>query len=262
MKYTKENAYKHLRESIEHFGRFPTVQMYTNWARKNKKINHVTVTKLTNKKWSELESELGAHRDKRAREDLVIYHLQQAAQIYGDSISKREYIEYSQTNKKEIPSIINLSNIFSTFNKAKLAAGLSVNRGFSTEKITKEQCIKALQDCARDLGSKFTEPQYLKWVKEKRKEGKYYPNPSTIRKRFGKFSSSLNEAGLKTIYEIDEQDVYEHACSFLRDKITFKKYEEWAKENNKLHWENFSKLGYDFRETLLNTLELYLKRRK
>src|SRR5690625_5785569 len=44
---------------------------------------------------------------------------------------------------------------------------------------------------SRDLGSKFTEPQYLKWVKEKRKEGKYYPNPSTIRKRFGKYLPSF-----------------------------------------------------------------------
>src|SRR5690625_3892175 len=172
MKYTKENAYKHLRESIEHFGRFPTVQMYTNWARKNKKINHVTVTKLTNKKWSELESELGAHRDKRAREDLVIYHLQQAAQIYGDSISKREYIEYSQTNKKEIPSIINLSNILSTVNKSKQVARLSTNRGISTQNITKNQCIKVLQECDRDIWRISTDLQYIKWVKEKRKDGK------------------------------------------------------------------------------------------
>lgn len=261
MKFTKENAYKHLREAIDHFGRFPTIKMYSDWSSKNGKINFNTVMKLTNKKWRELENELRGKRDKRAREDYIIFHLQEASKIYGDSITKREYIEYYRDDKENRPSLNNIENVFSTFNKAKLAAGLVVNEGYRTEIITKEQCIKALREASKELGDSFTEPQYLEWVRKKQKKGIKYPDPSTIRKRFGKFSAGIREADLKTVFDISEQDVYEHALMYLQEQISVKKYDEWAKSNEKLLWENFSKLGYGFRETMIKTLINYLQRR-
>src|SRR5690625_2778253 len=99
MRYTEENAYKQLKEAIEHFGQYPTVKMYTEWSQNCNKMSYMTILKLTKKKWKELEVELRGNRDRRAREDYIIYHLQEAAKVYGESISKREYINYFREDK-------------------------------------------------------------------------------------------------------------------------------------------------------------------
>lgn len=260
-KYTTENAYRHIKEAIEHFGCFPKVEMYKEWSRENDKIGYDTVLKLTGKKWREIEIELRGNRDKRAREDYIIQHLQNAARIYGDNVSKREYIEYSQEDKENRPSIIIVANVFSTFNKAKLAAGLNINEGFKTEETSKQKCIEALKKASEELGESFTEPQYIEWVRKEQQKGNHYPSSVTIRKRFGKFSSGLKEASLNSVYEITEQEIHAHVFEFLRDHITVKNYDEWAKENNKLLWENFSKRGFEFRETMMRMLKNYLQRR-
>lgn len=260
-RYTKNEAYKHVKEAIDYFGCFPTIREYQVWAKENGKIGYDTVVKLTNKKWRELKEELAAHTDKRLKEDVIIFHLKEAAKIYGDNFSKRNYMEYAK-EIKNAPTINHVTTIFSTFNRAKIVAGLTPNKFYTDNRVNKHTCLNALKMCAKELEKDaFIEDEYEEWMAHKKKEGINYPSAVTIRNRFGLFSSALKKASLKTVHEITEEDVYESALEFLLDAVTKEKYNEWAKKNKKLYWENFSKRGYNFRETCQKALTWHFNKR-
>lgn len=261
IRYTKNEAYKHIKEAIHHFGCFPTIREYQKWATENNKIGYDTVVKLTNKKWRELKEDLSARTDKRANEDLIIYHLTKAAERYGRNFSKRDYMTYTKETNNA-PTINHVTTIFSTFNRAKIVAGFPPNRSYTDNRVSKKTCLHALQLCAKELEKdSFIEDEYEEWMTNKKNVGIRYPSAVTIRNRFGLFSSALKEANLKTIYEITEEDVYEHIIEFLSDTVLKENYNEWAREKQKLLWENFSKRGYDFRETAKKALIWHFERK-
>lgn len=261
MEHSEDVAYKHLKEAVEHFGYLPSVPDYDKWARNNKKLSYHLIRKYTGKTWAELSRKLDVGTSIQRQREFIIFHLKEAANIFGENFTKRQYAEYAKDGEEK-PKLHDIINTFSTFNKAKLAAGFIPNQGVPVSEISDETCLSALSDCAKVYGNNFTEDDYRSFVKEQRDQGKGYPSSRTIRARFGSFSNGLKKADLKMHAELTEADVLQSAVNFLSDTVTARKYDEWAKENGHMTWEQFSKRGFEFRETMLKALKGYLSRRK
>lgn len=227
-----ESTLKALKRFAKKQGYWPSITKWDDYARSNNYYTQQGLYYHGRKPWEIMRKEMGfAERNRRYTKEECIHALQEASEIYGHTIKRREYAEWRKENQGK-PSPAQIALLFHSFNNAKADAGLIPNSVFG-KVFTHEEIIDAIRKCSADLGELFSETDYEKW----RNGNRNIPTIETIRKRIGSLVEAKRRMGLDS-YEAGTQYKYTEErwkipfMDFLRDVLSSDNYKKWAKEND------------------------------
>lgn len=198
-KFSKEDCVQAGKEAVAELGEHFGVKEYKEWKKeKGDSVPSFTVIVDRFDSWKQFAKVLGVTPiingySKGNIKVSCLEAMQEAAKVFGNEISKRQY-EMWRKEQEKAPSSRTICIHFDDWNAAKMAAGLEISSWFFKQvPYSKEDCILSLQNASDSLGDKFSREKYAKWRKMQEERAPY---PTVIEEKFGCWSKAMLASGL------------------------------------------------------------------
>lgn len=241
-------------------GHWPSLKEWDDYAHREGLPVSMTIYYHTKKPWEVLRKELGfPARHRKLSVDDCVLAMKEASIILGEFFTKREYTWWQKEERPDLPSPQQLATRCGGFNKAKEMAGVLTNRPWG-KVYRDEEIIKALENCAAEIGTQFSEREYIEWAKERN-----VPNLETIRVRLGNLAEAKEEIGLKSFPKGPQEKYSELGTEnqfmlFLAAALSLENYLRWSKKNNGPKVTVIRRHAGSYEQALLKFLPKYLEK--
>lgn len=258
-----EKSIEALKQYASMLGYWPSISQWDEYAKEHGYMIFQTMRYHHEKSWEQLRKEFGfPKKQKRYTKEQCVEALRKAAEIYGPTISRKEYERWAR-EQEDVPSSVQISIVFGSYTQAKIEAGLVPNAVIG-KTFSNEDIIQALQNCAKVKGKLFSETEYEEW----RKGRKDIPHVETIRRRFGSVVEARKALGLeyyesgKNIFAWKDEDWKAYFFQFINHALSIDQYEKWAKENEAPSISALRRHAGGYRAALRQLLPIYLEELK